>query len=135
MLSHVAIEAAKVSGPIQCPSCRVNDLSHEVSRLKQDHSDLSNFLSSRLTSLKSKYTSVSEELASRRPLVNPHHSDSSTSPSQLSRQPSSSPECPKVSSAENRKFNFIVSGVPEAPEGQARLCRVNYDFERVSSIF
>ena len=38
-------------------------------------------------------------------------------------------------SPENRKFNLIVSGVPEAPEGQARLSRVNHDFERVSSIF
>ena len=106
--------------------------------MEQDLSDLSNTLSSRLASLESKYTSVSEELAFRCPVVNPttsHHSDSSTSPSQLSRQPSSSPKRPKVSSAENRKFNLIVSGVPEAPEGQARLSRVNHDFERVFSIF
>ena len=40
-----------------------------------------------------------------------------------------------MSSSENRKFNLIVSGVPDAPEGQARLSRVNHDFERVSSIF
>ena len=38
-------------------------------------------------------------------------------------------------SPENRKFNLIVSGVPEAPEGQARWSCVNHDFERVSSIF
>ena len=137
-LSHVALEAAKVSGPFHCPSYRVNYLSHEVSHLKQDLSDLSNTLSYCLTSLESKYTSISEELASQRPEHNSttfHHPDSSISPPQLSRQASSSPKRPIVSSAENRKFNLIVSGVPEAPEGQARLSRVNHDFEHVSSIF
>ena len=138
-LSHVAFEAAKGSGPFHCPSCRVNYLSHEVSHLKLDLSDLSSALSSRLASLESKFTSVSEEVASLRPVVNsaaPHvtaHSIPGTSSPQSSLF--RSPRHPKVPSPENRKFNLIVSGVPEAPEGQARLSRVNHDFERVSSIF
>ena len=107
-----------------------------ITNTKQDLSDLSNSLSSRLTSLESKYTSISEELAPpQRPVHNPttsHHPDSSISPPQLSHQPSSSPKCPKVSSAENRKFNLIVSGVPEAPEGQARS---TMNSSVVSSIF
>ena len=94
----MAFEAAKVSGPCHCLSCRVNYLSHEVSCLKQDLSDLSNILSSCLTSLESKYTFISEELASQCPVLNSttsHHPDSSISPPQLSRQPSSSPKHPK----------------------------------------
>ena len=117
----------------------MNYLSHEVSRLKLDLSDLSSALSSRLASLESKFTSVSEKVASLRPVVNsaaPHvtaHSIPGTSSPQLSLF--RSPRHPKVPSPENRKFNLIVSGVPEAPEGQARLSRVNHDFECVSSIF
>ena len=117
----------------------MNYLSHEVSHLKLDLSDLSSALSSRLASLESKFTSVSEEVASLRPVVNsaaPHvtaHSIPGTSSPQSSLF--RSPRHPKVPSPENRKFNLIVSGVPEAPEGQARLSRVNHDFECVSSIF
>ena len=135
----MAFEAAKGSGPFHCPSCRVNYLSHEVSHLKLDLSDISSTLSSRLASLESKFTSVSEEVASLRPVVNStapnvtSHSVPSTSSPQSSL--SRSPRHPKVPSPENRKFNLIVSGVPEAPEGQARLSRVNHDFEHVSSIF
>ena len=116
----------------------MNYLSHEVSHLKLDLSDFSSALSSRLASLESKFTSVSEEVASLCPVVNsnaPHVTAHSVPGTSSPQSLFGSPWHPKVPSPKNRKFNLIVSGVLEAPEGQARLSRVNHDFERVSSIF
>ena len=122
-----AFKIAKESGPFHCPSCRVNYLSNEISRLQQDLSNLSHSLSSRITSLESRLSSIEEPVISRSEggrEIN-HGLEDTTIPTT-----GNGDAIPPSTS----KFSIVISGIPECSPGTRRNARISHDFEKVADV-
>ena len=60
----------------------------------------------------------------------PYHSTVTNQPSHTTR----TPRAPLSNSTENRKFNLVLSGIPEAPTGQSRSTRAIAVHQRVCQV-
>uniref|UniRef100_A0A1X7UI53 PHD-type domain-containing protein n=1 Tax=Amphimedon queenslandica TaxID=400682 RepID=A0A1X7UI53_AMPQE len=102
--------------PFYCPHCRLMRQDREIESLKASLSDLSK----RFDDLTSKSPGVSTP------------PDATSVPSQPTRVVKNHS---KPNSMENRKFNLVLSGIPEAPSSQSRSVRAHAMFEKVSEVF
>uniref|UniRef100_A0A1X7V2Z5 PHD-type domain-containing protein n=1 Tax=Amphimedon queenslandica TaxID=400682 RepID=A0A1X7V2Z5_AMPQE len=126
-LTLSAFKIAKESGPFQCPSCRVNYLSNEISHLQQDLSNLSHSLSSHITSLESRLSSIEEPIILR---------------SEGDREINRGLEDTTIPTTGNgdaippstSKFSIVISGIPECSPGTRRNAHISHDFEKVAHV-
>ena len=134
-LFKVNFDAAKASNlPFLCPCCRLSDKSTELSALKV----IVDQLVAEVSKLKSFCSSVTgDNLAS---LTHSHSETKAASSSATSIDLLHSIKGPanKFSSSkavQDRKFNVVVFGIEEMPDGSSRFAREKHDFSKLSQIF
>ena len=113
--------------PFICPYC-TRSLLQEVSALRSKVSSLT----SEIAVLQSQLSSASQTSQSL------HSSAASQGVESVPRQSSRTVKNPKPSQSgivETRKYNLVLSGIPEAPSGQSRSARAAAVLERVSNVF
>jgi hypothetical protein len=119
---------SKSNLPFACPRCSLSTLKDELAAMKATVG----VLTSDIAMLKSKLEHIEQKLET--PVINPSSASTKSNSTCRSTEPNDIPSQSLSHTVDNRKFNIILSGIPECPPGSSRNERSKCDLESVTNI-